>query len=179
MDKRIEKILISENEIHEAISKAADWVNENYENNDLVLLTILKGSIPFVGSLMPKIKLDYVIDYMNLSSFKGNTEAMTEPELIHSFTLSLAGKDILLIEDIIDSGKTISQIINILKETNCRSIKILTLLDKPEARVVDLAPDYSCFTIPNEFIVGFGLDYQEFFRNLPYIGILKKEVYSK
>ncbi|MGL4948607.1 MAG: hypoxanthine phosphoribosyltransferase [Mycoplasma sp.] len=178
MDKRIERILISGEEIDVAIKKAAEWVDSTYINKDLVLLTILKGSIPFVGALMPKITLDYVIDYMSMSSFKGQTVAQTSPELIQSFTTNLKGKDVLLVEDIIDSGRTIKEIIEILKEAGCNSIKILTLLDKPANRTVDLEPDYACFTIEPEFIVGFGLDYKEIFRNLPYIGILKKEVYS-
>lgn len=143
-------------------------------------MTILKGSIPFVGALIPKIKIDFVIDYMCLSSFKGKSEAQTEkPELVTSFTTDLKGKDVLLVEDIIDSGRTIKEVVKTLEHAQCKSIRILTLLDKPAGRTVELIPDYICFTIPKEFIVGFGLDYEEKMRNLPYIGILKKEIYSK
>lgn len=179
MDPRIEKILINEKQIQQAITEAAKWVDEQYKNSDLVLVTILKGSIPFVGCLVPQIKVDFTIDYIAMSSFKGCTCAQTLPELVVNSCNNLKDKDVLLVEDIIDSGNTISEIINILKSQGCKSVKILTLLDKPSGRKVKLEADYKCFEIPKEFIVGFGLDYEEKMRNLPYIGILKKEIYNK
>lgn len=178
MDSRIEKILITEEEINDAIIKAAKWVDREYSTKDLVLVTVLKGSIPFVGSLVPKIKVDFEIDYIAMSSFKGCTKAQSLPELVTTFCSNLKNKDVLLVEDIIDSGRTISEIIKLLHEQGAKSVKILTLLDKPEGREVKLEADYKCFTIPKEFIVGFGLDYKEKMRNLPYIGILKKEIYK-
>ena len=177
IDKRIERILISELEINCAIDKVAEWINKNYESKNLVLVTILKGSIPFVGALIPKIKIDFTIDYLCISSFKGNTAAVCDPELIGDFSLNVTGKDVLLVEDIVDSGKTIKLVMDLLQKQNCNSCKLVTLLDKPDGRSVELVPDYVCFTIENLFVVGFGLDYQEKLRNLPYVGILKEECY--
>ncbi len=179
MDARIEKILITEEQIQEAVVEAAKWVDAEYVDKDLVLVTILKGSIPFVGAIIPKITVDFEIDYIAMSSFKGGTEAQTLPELVQNFCSNLRNKDVLLVEDIVDSGRTIKEIYKLLEAQGAKSVKILTLLDKPEGRTVELVPDYKCFTIPKEFIVGFGLDYQEKLRNLPYIGVLKKEIYSK
>lgn len=179
MDTRIERVLITNEQILNGVEKAATWINSTYHGKDLVLITILKGSIPFFGAIIPKIKVDCTIDYMHLSSFKGSHEAVTPPELLRNVSSELKNKDVLLVEDIIDSGRTIKMIIDILQSVGCRSIKILTMLDKPAGRTVELIPDFVCFTIPKEFIVGFGLDYQEQLRNLPYIGILKKEIYQK
>lgn len=178
MDSRIERILITEKEINQAIISAAAWIDKIYDDKELVIITILKGSIPFIGALLPKIKVDFVTDYMTLSSFKGGVKALTTPECISTFTVDISNKHILLVEDIIDSGRTIKEIITLLLKNNVASIKILSLLDKPAGRTVDLKADYVCFEITNQFIVGFGLDYKEKFRNLPYIGILKKEVYE-
>lgn len=179
MDSRIEKILITKEEIDQAVIEAAKWVDDEYNNKDLVLVTVLKGSIPFVGALMPRITVDFEVDYIAMSSFKGGTEAQTLPELVQNFCTNLKDKDVLLVEDIVDSGRTIKEIYKLLEQQGAKTVKILTLLDKPAGRTVELEPDYKCFTIPKEFIVGFGLDYQEKMRNLPYIGILKKEIYSK
>lgn len=175
VDKRIEKVLISKTKIKRATKKAAQWINKEYANKNLVLVTILKGSIPFVGALIPLIKVDFEIDYIAISSFKGKTTAQSLPELVMNFCNNLKGKDVLLVEDIIDSGRTIKEIIRLLKTHNAKSVKILTLLDKPSGRKVEIEADYKCFTIPKCFIVGFGLDYEEKLRNLPYVGILKKE----
>lgn len=179
IDDRIERVLISEQEINDAISKTAQWINENYKGKELVLVTILKGSIPFVGALIPKIKIDFTIDYLCISSFKGGTKAVCDPEIITNITSNLVGKDVLLVEDIVDSGKTIKCVMDLLIDQKCKSCKLITLLDKPDGRVVDLVPDYSCFTIENLFVVGFGLDYEEKLRNLPYVGILKESCYKK
>lgn len=177
IDSRVEKVLISELEINSGIKKAAKWINQNYKDKNLVIISILKGSIPFVGNLLPKITVDHKIDFMSISSFKGNITAVTDPELISDITINIEGKDVLLIEDIIDTARTISKVIECLKNRNPSSLKVLTLLDKPDGRVTELVPDYICFTIPLLFIVGFGLDYDEQMRNLPYIGILKEDIY--
>ncbi len=179
IDKRIERVLISEEEIQSAIVDVANWINKNYQDKDLVLVTILKGSIPFVGSLIPKITIDFSIDYLCVSSFKGETCAQSLPEIVTNLSSSLEGKDVLLVEDIVDSGRTIKLVMEALSKQNCNSCKLITLLDKPGGRVVELLPDYSCFKIDNLFVVGFGLDYKEKMRNLPYVGILKKECYTK
>lgn len=177
IDSRIKRVLISEEELVLGISKAAKWINDNYYQKDLVIISILKGSIPFVGALIPKITVDFQIDFLSVSSFKGGIKAATSPEILSKLNIDIKNKDILIVEDIVDSGKTISHVINLLKEQDPKSIKLLTLLDKPEGRETTLVADYSCFTIPLLFIVGFGLDYGEYLRNLPYIAELKEEVY--
>ena len=126
-----------------------------------------------------KITIDFSIDYLCVSSFKGETSAQSLPEIVTNLSSSLEGKDVLLVEDIVDSGRTIKLVMEALSKQNCNSCKLITLLDKPGGRVVELLPDYSCFKIDNLFVVGFGLDYKEKMRNLPYVGILKKECYTK
>lgn len=177
IDPRIKKVLISEEELFLGISKSAKWINDNYKKKDLIIISILKGSIPFIGSLIPQITVDFQIDFLSVSSFKGGIKAATSPEILSKINVDIKNKDILIVEDIVDSGKTISHVIELLKENSPKSIRLLTLLDKPEGREVELKVDYACFTIPLLFIVGFGLDYGEYLRNLPYIAELKEEVY--
>lgn len=177
IDNRIKKILISSQEIILGIEKAAQWVNINYQNKDLVIVSILKGVIPFIGNLMPKVTVDFETDFISVSSFKGTISASTLPEILSSININVKNKDVLLVEDIVDSGRTITLVMDVLKKEKPASLKLLTLLDKPKGRKVVLKPDYGCFEIPEEFVVGFGLDYQEKMRNLPYIGILKEEIY--
>lgn len=175
----IEKVIITPEDLSVGISKAAQWINKKYAKKDLVLISILKGSIPFFGTLVPQIEVDLEMDFMSVSSFKGATFATTLPELVKNISIDIENKDVLLIEDIVDSARTISMVTDLLRKQNPTSVSILTLLDKPEGRTVDLKVDYACFTIPLLFIVGFGLDYREKLRNLPYIGILKNEIYLK
>lgn len=174
----IEKIIISSSELDKGISDAACWINKRYQNKNLVLISILKGSVPFFGTLVPRITVDLTMDFMSISSFKGGVSAVSLPELVQNISVDIVDKDVLLIEDIVDSGRTISLVMDLLKKQNPKSLSILTLIDKPEGRTVDLKVDYACFEIPLLFIVGFGLDYKELLRNIPYIGTLKEEIYA-
>lgn len=176
MDKRIEEVLISEEQLKIGISDAANWLNSNYTSEQCpVLVGILKGCIPFIGAIMPLLKFDFVIDFVTASSFKGGLSGDSCIDLFINLSHDIKNKDVIILEDIIDTARTLKLVIEKLHELGAKSIKIVTLLDKKDGRLVELNADYSCFDIPNKFIVGFGLDYMEILRNLPYIGILKDE----
>ncbi|MGL4358803.1 MAG: hypoxanthine phosphoribosyltransferase [Cetobacterium sp.] len=152
-------------------------MDSEYKDVDkpILLIGILKGCIPFLGQLVTKLELDVELDFMIVSSFKGTQSAIGIPEITKDITTNVKGKHILLVEDIIDSGYTIKYVIDKLKERQPASIKIITLLSKDGNRKVDLEPNYTCFSIPDKFIIGFGLDYKEKYRNYEFIGVLKKE----
>jgi hypoxanthine phosphoribosyltransferase len=146
----------------------------------LLLVSVLKGSIVFMADLMREITVPCEIDFMCVSSYQSGTTSTGAIKIIKDLDINLEGKDVLIVEDILDSGRTLSHLKSILMTRNPRSFRICTLLDKPERRVVpDLLSDYSGAEVPDEFVVGYGLDYDEKYRNLPYIGILKREVYSE
>ena len=181
MHADIERILVSEKEIDEITTRLAGQIDEDYKDSGkrLVLLCILKGSIVFMGDLMKKIKLPVEIDCMKVSSY-GRGTASTGTVNIHLDLVrpDLPDCDILIIEDIVDSGITLSYLVKYLEGKGANSVKTCTLLDKPSRRRVDYTPDYCGAEIPDEFVVGYGLDYDEKYRALPYVGILKSEVYS-
>lgn len=175
MDSRIQEILISEKEIEVAVKKAAIWVNSNFKNKDLILIGLLKGCIPFFGRLMTEIKIDFKIDFMVVSSYKGTLKQVGIPEIVTDIKLDIKNKDILIVEDIVDSAYTLKYVKEYLSQRDPNSISIITLLNKQSGRKVDLNPDYKCFEVEDKFLVGFGLDYQEKMRNLPYVGVYRKE----
>ena len=180
MNDCIEKILITEEEIETAVRRMADEISRDYEGKNLVLLGILKGSVVFMGDLMKRISIPVQIDFMKVSSYGSGTTSRGLVDIILDIRRKDLGNcDILIVEDIIDSGKTLSYLAKYLKEKGAKSVRTCTMLDKPSRREVDFQPDYSGFEIPDEFIVGYGLDYDSRYRNLPYIGLLKSEVYSK
>lgn len=178
IDPRIKEILITEEQINQRISDAANWINEEYQNKEPIMVGILKGCIPFIGKLLPQITVDLRLDFLAISSFKGGIKAATEPEIITDLKFEVKDQDIILVEDIVDTGRTIKKVIELLESRGAKSIKLVTLVDKKEGRKVELEADFVCWDIPLVFIVGFGLDYKEIMRNLPYIGILKEEVYQ-
>ncbi len=175
------KILITEAEIDEATSRIASLVDRDYEGVEgrLILLCILKGSVVFMGDLMKKIKTPVEIDFMKVSSYGGGTST-TGKVNVHLDIMrdDLSECNILVVEDIIDSGVTLSYLTEYLKEKGAKSVRTVTLLDKPSRRKVDFTPDYCGFTIPDEFVVGYGLDYDEKYRALPFVGVLDPRVYS-
>ena len=178
----IERILISEEEIDSITSSLAEKITEDYKNSEkeLVLLCVLKGSIVFMGDLMKKLTVPVEIDCMKVSSYGNGTVSGGNVNILLDFVRPDMDKcDILIVEDIIDSGRTLSYLVGYLEHKGARSVKTCTLLDKPSRRVVDFTPDYKGLEIPDEFVVGYGLDYAEKYRALPYVGILKPEVYSK
>ncbi|MFZ2669168.1 MAG: hypoxanthine phosphoribosyltransferase [Streptococcus suis] len=179
LDKDIKKILVSEEEIFEKSKELGQIIAKEYADKKPLLVGILKGSIPFMAELIKHIDAHIETDYMVVSSYHGGTESSGTVKIIKDLDNSVAGRHIIFVEDIIDTGRTLKELKELFALRKAASIKIATLLDKPEGRVVEIEPDYTCFTIPNEFVVGFGLDYDENYRNLPYVGVLKEEVYTK
>ena len=177
----IEKILISEQQLDEIIDRLANQITEDYRNSDrkLVFVVILKGSIPFATELMKRVTLPLEIEVMKVSSYGAGTKSSGEIR-IHTDLLreDLPECDLLIIEDIVDSGRTLQRLTQLFSNRLAGSVKTCTLLDKPERREVAFEADYVGTTIPTEFVVGFGLDYDEKYRNLPFVGILKPEIYS-
>ncbi|HEM3577992.1 TPA: hypoxanthine phosphoribosyltransferase [Streptococcus suis] len=178
LDKDIKKILVSEEEIVAKCKELGQILANEYADKNPILVGILKGSIPFMAELMKHIDAHIETDYMVVSSYHGGTESSGTVKIIKDLDNSVAGRHIIFVEDIIDTGRTLKELKELFAFRQAASIKIATLLDKPEGRVVEIEPDYTCFTIPNEFVVGFGLDYDENYRNLPYVGVLKEEVYT-
>lgn len=179
-DKRIKKIIFSAAQINEKIEELARWVNENYKDSkDLVLVGLLKGSLPFLAALMKHINVDHEIDFIVASSYFGQTKSSGNIKIVMDLNLDIKNKDVLIIEDIIDSGITLDKIYKNLSARNPKSLKLMTLLDKPYKRKVDLKVDIFGFCAPDEFLVGFGLDVNEKLRNLPYIGVFDKKYLSE
>lgn len=178
LEKDIKKILISEEEIVAKSKELGKILTEEYAGKTPLLVGILKGSIPFMAELIKHIDTHIEMDFMVVSSYHGGTESSGTVKIIKDLDTDVAGRDVLIIEDIIDTGRTLKELQELFALRQAASIKIATLLDKPEGRVVEIESDYTGFTIPNEFVVGFGLDYNENYRNIPYIGVLKEEVYS-
>lgn len=179
LDESIDRILISEEKINDAVEKIAAEIDRDYAEKNLLLLGILKGSVVFMGDLMKKIKSPLEIDFMKVSSYGAGTTSSGRINIILDLHRSdLSEKDIVVVEDIIDSGRTLSYLVDYLSLNGARSVKTCTLLDKPSRRTVDFVPDYVGYAIPDEFVVGYGLDYDEQYRALPYVGVLKREVYE-
>ena len=180
MKQSIEKILVSEEEIDAIVTRIAAEIDRDYKGKNLVLVCILKGSIVFMGDLMKKITVPLEIDCMKVSSYGTLTESSGNINIRLDLNRpDLPECDVLIIEDIIDSGRTLKYLTDYLLFKGARSVKTCTLLDKPSRRVVELTPDYVGCEIPDEFVVGYGLDYAEKYRALPFVGVLKPEVYSK
>lgn len=174
----IEKILISEEEINQRIKELAKTLDKDYENKNPIVICILKGSIHFFSVLTREMKIKLEYDFMSLSSYGANTFSSGEVKLVRDLSTSIEGRHVLIIEDIVDSGHTLSYLLKTLGSRNPASIKLCTLLDKKCRRVVPLEADYIGFDIDDYFVVGYGLDYDEYYRNLPFIGVLKEEVYK-
>lgn len=182
MHKDVGKILINESELDAITERLAGEIDRDYNRPDkhLLLLCILKGSIVFMSDLMKKLKTPFEIDCMRVSSYGAGTVTTGSVHIILDLIRSdLETLDILVVEDIIDSGVTLSYLVDYLKRKGARSIKTCTLLDKPSRRQVNYTPDYVGTEIPDEFVIGYGLDYAEKYRGLPYVGVLKPEVYLK
>ena len=179
LEQDIKKILITHEEIVTAAKKLGKQLTVDYQDKKPIFVGILKGSVPFMAELIKHIDTHIELDFMLVSSYHGCTASSGVINIIKDIDQDIAGRDVLFIEDIIDTGQTLKNLCNLFKERNAASVKIATLLDKPEGRVVDINADYTCFTIPNEFVVGYGLDYEEYYRNIPYVGVLKEEVYTK
>lgn len=181
MNKDIESILVSEEEIQSIVKRISNEITRDYagRNSKILLLCILKGSVVFMGDLMKNIDLPVDIDFMKVSSYGNATKSSGSVNIILDLhRRDLADVDIIIVEDIIDSGRTLSYLVEYLALKGAKSVKTVTMLDKPDRREVNFTPDYVGKTIPDVFVVGYGLDYNEAYRALPYVGILKPEVYS-
>ena len=178
MKEDVLRVLHSEDEIREKVRELGGKITADYKNSNLMLVTVLKGAVVFLADLMRQIDVPAEIDFMVVSSYGSGVKSSGVVKIVKDLDVPLAGKDILIVEDILDSGLTLSYIKELLESRGPRSIRIATLLDKPSRRKVDLQADYIGFSVPDEFVIGYGLDYDEKYRNLPYIGILKPEVYS-
>lgn len=179
MKNDIEKILISEAEIQEKTKELATLITKDYQDKFPLVIGVLKGAMPFMGDLLKRVDCHLEMDFMAVSSYGSATVSSGQVKIIKDLDASLEGRDILIVEDIIDSGLTLSYLKDLFIARKAKSIKIVTLLDKPTGRKIDIKADYTGFIVPNEFVVGYGLDYIERYRNLPYVGVLKPEVYTK
>lgn len=179
MRNDIEKILITEEEIQEKTKEIAAQLTKDYQDSFPLAIGVLKGAMLFMSDLVKRIDTHLEMDFMDVSSYGNSTTSSGEVKIIKDLDTSVEGRDILIIEDIIDSGLTLSYLVDLFRYRKAKSIKIVTLLDKPSGRKTDIKADYVGFIVPDEFVVGYGLDYAEKYRNLPFIGVLKPEVYTK
>jgi hypoxanthine phosphoribosyltransferase len=172
-------ILVTEDAIQAKIVELGQRIGADYEDRPLTLVSVLKGSLPFMADLMRAIPIPVRIDLMEVSSYGGSaTESSGLVRILKDLSASIEGEDVLIVEDIIDTGLTLNYLLRYLRGKNPRTLRICTLLDKPARRLVDIPVDYIGFTIPDQFVVGYGLDYLEFYRNLRFVGVLRPEVYS-
>ena len=176
MHPDIQEILVSEKAIIARCEELGKKITKDYEGKKPILVALLKGSVPFMAELMKYIDLDLEIDFMDVSSYDG-TESVGDVRINKDLSNSVQDDDIILVEDIVDTGRTLKRVIEFLYQKGAKSVKVVSLLDKPDRRVVKIDADYVGFKVPNEFVVGFGLDYNQRYRNLPYVGILKRECY--
>ncbi|MCF6464564.1 hypoxanthine phosphoribosyltransferase [Clostridium sp. Cult2] len=174
----IKEILLTEEEIDAKIKELGKQITEDYKGKNLMLVGILKGAVMFMAELAKNIDMPILMDFMAVSSYGNSSTSTGIVRIIKDLDCSIHDKDILIVEDIIDTGLTLSYLTDNLKKRGAKSVKIVTLLDKPDRRKADVPVDYRGFSIPDEFVVGFGLDYAEKYRNLPYVAALKEEVYS-
>lgn len=181
MHKDVERILVTSEEIREITASLGKKITEDYKSSDkqLIVIVILKGSLLFASDLIVNIDLPIEIEFMRVSSYGAGTKNSGEIKIHLDLNReNLEKYDLLIVEDIVDSGRTLSRLTNLLKNRNANNVKTCTLLDKPSRREVDFVPDYCGKIIEDEFVVGYGLDYAEKYRNLPYVGVLKREIYS-
>lgn len=180
MNRDIDHILVSQQQLQDKISELGSQISRDYDGHELLLVSILKGSVVFMADLMRAITIPCAIDFMVVSSYGGsNTTTTGLVKIVKDLDQDLSGKDVLIVEDILDTGVTLSHLMPMLQMRNPRSVKICSILSKPSRRKADIEPDYMGFEVPDEFVVGYGLDYDEKYRNLPYVGVLKPEVYTK
>ncbi len=167
------KIFLQEQDVNARIAEIAKQISSDYAGRELHLICVLKGSVFFMCELAKRITVPVTMDFMSVTSYGNDTKSSGVVKIIKDLDEPLDGKDVLVVEDIVDSGRTLSYLLEILQKRNPKSLRLCTLLDKPERRVTQVAVDYTCFNIPDEFVVGYGLDYAQKYRNLPFIGIVE------
>ena len=178
MNKDIKKILIEENELKSKVAEIAAKITEDYKGKDLLIVCVLKGAVVFASDLIRKIDLPLDIDFMAISSYGANTKSSGVVRILKDLNTGIEDRHVLIVEDIIDSGLTLAYLADNLRSRQPASVEICTILDKKERRTINLDIKYAGFVVPDEFVVGYGLDYAEKYRNLPYIAVLKEEIYK-
>ncbi|MEI3604582.1 hypoxanthine phosphoribosyltransferase [Pseudogracilibacillus sp. SE30717A] len=178
MQNDILEVLITQEEIENKCAEIGKQLTEEYEGKFPLLIGVLKGATPFMADLSRRIDTHVEMDFMDVSSYGSGMRSSGEVKILKDLDAKVEGRDLLIVEDIIDSGLTLSYLVDLFKYRKANSVKIVTLLDKPEGRTAKIKADIVGFQVPNEFVVGYGLDYNERYRNLPYIGILKPEIYK-
>lgn len=175
----IEKILLTEEQIEQRCKELAEQIEKDYEKegNVPIIVGLLRGSVPFMAELIKRFTFPCEIDFMSVSSYDG-TESIGDVRIEKDMDLSSKNRSVLVVEDIVDTGRTLKEVKKMFMNKGAEDVKIVSLLDKPSRRVVDIEADYVGFTVPNEFVVGYGLDFNQKYRNLPYIGVLKPEIYE-
>lgn len=166
-------VLLSEEEVDKRIKEIGEQISKDYKGKSVHLICVLRGGSFFMCELAKRITIPVSIDFMSVSSYGAGTVSSGNIKIIKDLDDSIAGKDVIVVEDIIDSGRTLSHLLELLKSRNPESLKLCTLLDKPDRRVVEVDVDYTCFQVPDLFVVGYGLDYDQKYRNLPYVGVVE------
>ena len=178
MEKDIQEVLFSEEQLKNRVAELAAMIEKDYEGKEIMLISVLRGSFVFMADLCRAINLHCTVDFMSVSSYGKGTKSSGQVQITKDLSEDISGRHVIVVEDILDSGNTLSYLLKMLQNRNPASIRLCTLLDKPDRRVKPVEVHYSGFAIPDAFVVGYGLDYAERYRNLPYIGILKPEVYG-
>ena len=180
MDQDIDHILVSEEQLRQKVAELGAQISRDYEGRDLLMVSILKGGAVFMADLMRTVTIPCAIDFMVVSSYGGaNTESTGLVKIVKDLDADLSGKDVLIVEDILDTGITLSNLLPMLRLRNPNSVRLCTILSIPSRRKADIEPVYLGFEVPDEFVVGYGLDFDEKYRNLPYVGVLKPEIYTR
>lgn len=179
MNDDIRAVLVSEQQLKDKVAQLGAQISQDYAGKDLVLVSILKGAVVFMADLMRAVTIPCSIDFMVVSSYGAGTTTTGLVKIIKDLDSDLSGKDVLIVEDILDTGVTLSNLVPMLKMRDPNSVRSCAILDKPSRRRADIQADYIGFQVPDEFVVGYGLDYDEKYRNLPYVGVLKPSVYEK
>ncbi len=178
LDSDIARILIDSDAIQQRVRELGSAIDQTYVGQDLVLVSVLKGSVVFMADLMRAISIPHEVDFMATSSYGSGTSSSGAVRILKDLNCSIEGRNVLLVEDIVDSGNTLSYLVRMLEDRHPATLRIMTLLDKPDRREAEVKVDWTGFSIPNEFVVGYGLDFDEVYRNLPYIGVVKPSVYG-
>ena len=179
MNDELQCVFLSEEQIKEKVKQAAAWLDGRFGGKNPLAVSVLKGSVMFFCDLVRAMQTPVQIDFMSISSYGSSTKSSGTPEILLDLQASVEGRDVILVEDIVDSGNTLYKLRELFVGRGAKSFTVVTLLDKPSRRKVDVKADYSCFEVGDEFIVGYGLDYAQKYRDLPYVAILKREVYEK
>ncbi len=177
LEKDIENVLISQDDLRDIVMRMAKDITDEYHDKFPILLGLLKGCVPFMADLLKHLDFHLEIAFMNVSSYHGGTASSGEVKIDMDLGTPVKNRHVLITEDIVDSGRTIDSVVDLLKYRGAKSVRVATLMDKPEGRVLDFTPHYVGKTIPKAFVVGYGLDYQEKYRNLPFVGTLKPKIY--